>query len=748
MAHPYSIVFSGRLAPGADPQAVKARLARALGRDTAYVERLFDRGRHVLKRVTDRAEANHYLALLARAGIQADLEAEERPSAPPATAAAVEPIGGRLLFLAGLPVVTAGALLLLATGPLLALISLAVAGATLAALHALALPPALLAAVDLLLFGAGLFGALFFLKPFVSAAPVTALALEREIEPDLFALAAAASEAVGAPPPGRITLVAAAAVTVRSQRHGSPGLYVGLPLLRAATVAELAGLIAHAASPWATGRGGRLARLLAWCDRQLERAAEIPDALDCRLDRWRTARLTGWARRLADAGKAAPRALLGAERRLAGRFLARLTADADAAQVALAGAEAFDQAWHRVRLLTFVGSRLLDGAPKWQAAGRFPADLAARAVTTARELSPAAVQSLLTATDHALRAAGRPDDATRRRHRPAGEGTVPFTCTRPAHELVRRLPVYGRRQALRIYRNQLGMAVTGNRMRTAASADRAAVDAYFGQVFDPFVPIRPQFREDWDTPHEVTAEWAEVVGGLGRLATRGQAALAQLTAADGALIDGMQRLLLLRAGRPLHDGGETAEELLHAACRREEGNIDVALGTLVPYTARVTRRLCAALTLLAFPDSQGRVDGAAMMLAEGRHLTAFLDRTAVALPALRRLRWHLLALEVLLTEPCRPSGRMADRIDELSADLRQELAAVTAALRGALHPLLTRPAPFLQWAGAGVPEGESAERLLDRGEALLDRLLRTQEAATARLVTMASRVEAGWGLSA
>jgi hypothetical protein len=100
-----------------------------------------------------------------------------------------------------------------------------------------------------------------------------------------------------------------------------------------------------------------------------------------------------------------------------------------------------------------------------------------------------------------------------------------------------------------------------------------------------------------------------------------------------------------------------------------------------------------------------------------------------------------------LAEPGRPNNLMTDRTEELTTDLRQELAAVTAALGDLTHPLQRKPTPFLVWARAGVPEGGSAERLLELGEALLDRILRTQEGATARLAAIASRVEAAWGLS-
>lgn len=84
----YEIAFSGRLMPGAQPDAVKANLARLFQADAQRIALLFSGRRMVIKNNLDEAVAEKYRIALERAGALAevsamDVEVEEVEMAPP-----------------------------------------------------------------------------------------------------------------------------------------------------------------------------------------------------------------------------------------------------------------------------------------------------------------------------------------------------------------------------------------------------------------------------------------------------------------------------------------------------------------------------------------------------------------------------------------------------------------------------------------------------------------------------------------
>lgn len=87
----YEIVFSGQTLPGADPDAVKANLAKLFQADAQRIALLFSGRRLVLKNNLDAAAADKYRAALERAGAQVEVvdmapTVEEIELAPPPAA--------------------------------------------------------------------------------------------------------------------------------------------------------------------------------------------------------------------------------------------------------------------------------------------------------------------------------------------------------------------------------------------------------------------------------------------------------------------------------------------------------------------------------------------------------------------------------------------------------------------------------------------------------------------------------------
>ncbi|MFI8747403.1 hypothetical protein ACIGKL_19860 [Pseudomonas sp. NPDC077186] len=87
----YEIAFSGQLLPGAQPELVKANLAKLFQADAQRIAQLFSGRRIVIKNNLDAAGAEKYRATLERAGarvevVDMDLPVEEVELAPPPAA--------------------------------------------------------------------------------------------------------------------------------------------------------------------------------------------------------------------------------------------------------------------------------------------------------------------------------------------------------------------------------------------------------------------------------------------------------------------------------------------------------------------------------------------------------------------------------------------------------------------------------------------------------------------------------------
>ncbi|MGR8920757.1 MAG: hypothetical protein ACU85V_14175, partial [Gammaproteobacteria bacterium] len=90
---PYAVIFQGRIAEGADPAEVRAKLAKLFNADAARIEAMFSGRKVVIKKGLDAAGAKKYRAVLAKAGALVDVIDVTKTSAkkPPSAPAAPEP---------------------------------------------------------------------------------------------------------------------------------------------------------------------------------------------------------------------------------------------------------------------------------------------------------------------------------------------------------------------------------------------------------------------------------------------------------------------------------------------------------------------------------------------------------------------------------------------------------------------------------------------------------------------------------
>lgn len=103
----FEIAFSGQIVPGADPDQVKANLARVFQADAQRIALLFSGRRVVIKSDLDEAAAEKYRATLERAGAVAQVHALDAgapaatpPSAPRPVAVSAAVGGGAERFVA------------------------------------------------------------------------------------------------------------------------------------------------------------------------------------------------------------------------------------------------------------------------------------------------------------------------------------------------------------------------------------------------------------------------------------------------------------------------------------------------------------------------------------------------------------------------------------------------------------------------------------------------------------------------
>lgn len=89
----FDIVFTGALVAGREPAQVKAELARLFKTDAAGIGRLFCGQPVIIKKGVDRATADKYRAVLAKAGAMCEIRARGEPAAAPPAGMTIAPAG-------------------------------------------------------------------------------------------------------------------------------------------------------------------------------------------------------------------------------------------------------------------------------------------------------------------------------------------------------------------------------------------------------------------------------------------------------------------------------------------------------------------------------------------------------------------------------------------------------------------------------------------------------------------------------
>ncbi|MGV8919109.1 MAG: DUF805 domain-containing protein [Pseudomonas sp.] len=78
----FRIIFEGKLRAGVEPETAKLNLAALFKSDAAVVDKLFSGKPAIIKRGLSHAKAQQYLSALNDAGVEALIEAEQRPAVP------------------------------------------------------------------------------------------------------------------------------------------------------------------------------------------------------------------------------------------------------------------------------------------------------------------------------------------------------------------------------------------------------------------------------------------------------------------------------------------------------------------------------------------------------------------------------------------------------------------------------------------------------------------------------------------
>ncbi|QKT03568.1 M48 family metalloprotease [Ectothiorhodospiraceae bacterium 2226] len=480
----YGVVYDGALVEGADPAAVKQRLAALLKVSPQQVERLFQ-GPITLKKGLSLEAAGRLAGGLRRAGAVGKVVRLGGAPAPAGLAAQdiARAFAGEFVpraparaYLAGLAAVSLLMLLLpllylgLIVGLIAALLWYGLSG-PLAATH----NPVLLFLLALPLV-AGVVMVLFLLKPFFAPrAPAPfALHLRRSEQPLLFAFIDAIADKVGAPRP-RSVEVDCLPNAAASYHHGLRGLrgnelslVVGLPLLAGMNTRQLAGVLAHEFGHFSQRAGMSATYIIRRINYEFHRAVAERDAWDERLSRW----VEEQAGPLAAVAGAAQLGVGLVRRILAGflwvgeaisaYMLRQMEFDADTYEARLTGSAQFRATSLRLRHLGWAfGATQSELGALWdrrQLVDDLPTAVARKAAEVPPDVAEEIEASLAEHTGDLF--ASHPPDEARIEAAEALQAPGIFTLERPAHALLANRSEIARQATLRYYRHTLGVDVT------------------------------------------------------------------------------------------------------------------------------------------------------------------------------------------------------------------------------------------------------------------------------------------------
>ncbi len=323
----------------------------------------------------------------------------------------------------------------------------------------------------------------FMIKPlFARRAPrAQPLAMNPALEPTLYAFIAKICDLVGAPMPKRIDLdcqLNAAA----SFRSGAGSLFsndlvltIGLPLVAALNLRELAGVIAHEFGHFTQGFGMRLSYVIRSINAWFARVVYERDAWDLMLEEW-AMETEDWrvmivvnCTRLAVGFSRFLLMLLMFIGHGVGCFLLRqMEYDADSYEIKVAGSAAFEATACRLAVLgDALGRAYKDARTSWNLNRRVPDNLPAFLLAHETKIPPAVRQRIQDTLGLAKTGLfdTHPSDGDRiRRARQAGEPGV-FHLGLPASVLFTHFDIVAKQVTHLHYTDDLGLPIDGSNLR-------------------------------------------------------------------------------------------------------------------------------------------------------------------------------------------------------------------------------------------------------------------------------------------
>jgi hypothetical protein len=781
----YQVIFSGKLREGfTQPQVMQALVAQ-LKLPPAQLERLFSGTPQLLKRTDSPEEAKKLVAQLSGIGAIARIKTnraakpKREPTTTPRPAAELAkfspfPRGGRLVAALTLAATTEVIFALLYLLLLLACsVGLIYSNLfTTWAAQFIGFAP-LAVVVQLLVLLPGLLLLFLLAKPLLSWRQYQrqGIVLNATQEPDLHAFVEDVCERIGAPLPDEIRINNDVAVEL-GYLQGPRGfllnrtvLTLGAPLLAATDTSQLAALIAQSLQLLhSKSLSPRAAFLLRRVDRWLQQAIYEQDALDRQLDELSNepglfAVMARALQRLIALSRQAMGGYLHLTRRLNRRLFHRLVADADKVALVFTGSSGFARLIEQQRLLAFASQSILPGLQeRWRQQGTLPDNLVQALVLQCRQYPPSIHPQLRALQEQEKLANHDPIPADSQRLYRVSKKAVAaaYPCHSPATGLFRNFSKLARTMTVRIYHNRLGIPVSPNRLEPTQGPDIEArqqqqlIDAMFQQLHYPFTPLKLRHRMKMVGDYEDgLAQHHEAREATGPARSHAELALRRCLESEQALIDISTQEVIYRAQLWRQWGVEPVSqeglEQIHRACREQEKGLDENIGLLTLQLTPYVQRLAASLALLNTPQA-GVVNNANALHDEVNSLIEALERVEQSGVQLRNLRLHTTLLLTLLSFDGGHHGKLHDRIQEQAGEIRQQLTGLGATLKTTPYPFGTAHDNLMAFALSNAYPDEGPGGDFDRGNEVVEQLIRIERQILARLCAIALHVEKTLGL--
>lgn len=784
----YHVIFSGKLREGFELLEVKQALVERLKLTQKQQDLLFSGKSLILKRTDSAEKARQLLAELAAMGAIARIEADKsanRASATPADSPTPDtsaqlprfapyPRGGKLilaLILAATTELLLDALYLL----LLLACSLGLVYFNLFTTWAGGLvsfgPLALFLQLGVLLLG--LLVLFLLAKPLLSITQHQrhGITVDTQQEPDLHAFVQDVCERIGAPVPREIRINNDIAVELGYQQ-GILGfalnrtvLSIGAPLAAACDTSQLAALLAQSLQLFHSKRlSPRAAFLLRHSDAWLQRAIHGEDTIDRQLadlisEQGPFAPVARPLQRLIALSRKVLGLRLRLSRRLNRRLMHRLVADADKVSLIFTGSAGFRQLLEQQRLLSFASQKMLPGLKqRWHKDGALPDNLVQALLLRCKQYPPTIHQQLRQLQEQETAASydTTPADSQRLRRVSKREVEAAYPCHSPAVKLFRNFTKLARTMTLRIYHNRLAIPVSANQLIPATAPSKQAqqqqqqLDAIFGQRYRDFVPLKLHHQLKMvDGYEEAIAQHASAQAEMATTKSHSELTLKRCAENQQALIDiciqeEIYKAELWREWGVERNGPDELEQI-HRACIEQEKGLNEQIGLLAQQTKPAVQRLVAALALLATQQSE-KITNAAALHKEVKQLNEVLERIEQSQPQLRALQLHTILLQTLLSYANDNHRKLHQRIAEQAREVRELLTGLGARLKTTPCFFSKEHDNLMSFALHNAYSDEDPAGDFDRGNEVVQQILKVERHALARLCAIALHVEKGLGL--